>query len=697
MKKNMLLIAGSLILTILFYLFWWQNPLLAYLDYKLYDRFTHVMPSSHTPASTVVIEIDDKSLKALGQWPWPRIITAKLIDTIANSQPSAIVMDMVFSEEDRTSPIILQSFYNNVLGLKITIDGLPKSLHDNDAVLSDAIHRSPMVLPVFSNTDRQSSVCILPSTVTYDNFLKNTNLYPLNNLVCSLPRFQQPSQGIGHIHAMADGDGILRRLPLVMQHEDVWIPTLGMAATASVHKGIQFDAASPFVGGMKLTQSGKRFFADSHSNALLSFYPLDQYEKISVVDVLNGSITRERLKGKYVFIGSTALGLDSMYTMSDGSVRSGVYIHATMVENILNGDLGVQPSLYQPLNIILSFIIGILLLMQMIRKQYLSVVISYLAISLLAGIITALAWQYHLYLSIGYLIIPLSAYLFVLALLMFFIDYRNKKKFIDELHRSAEQKQRLQSALSASESEIEYQKAMLFQQSKLAAMGEMIDNIAHQWRQPLNLLGVIIQHAEFAYSKGKVDETYIQKMNIDSMEQILFMSQTIDDFRNFVKPDRQNILFDLNKSVEESIRLLSGMFKANSITITAEYTDTPLMTMGSPSEFKQVIINLLHNARDALLENNQISPMIHIKLVTDQSNATITLKDNGGGIALAVIDKIFDSYFTTKDEMKGSGVGLYISRAIIKTKMGGEITASNAENGALFTITLPLDTRETIA
>ncbi len=697
MKKNMLLIAGSLILTILFYLFWWQNPLLTYLDYKLYDRFTHSMPSSHAPASTVVIEIDDKSLKALGQWPWPRIITAKLIDTITNSKPSAIVMDMVFSEEDRTSPIILQSFYNNALGVKITIDGLPKSLHDNDAVLSDAIHRSPMVLPVFSNTDRQSSICILPSTVTYDNFLKNTNLYPLNNLVCSLPRFQQPSQGIGHIHAMADEDGILRRLPLVMQHEDVWIPTLGMAATASVHKGIQFDAASPFLGGMELTQSGKRFFADSHSNALLSFYPFDQYEKISAVDILNGSVKPERLNGKCVFIGSTALGLDSMYTMSDGSVRSGVYIHATMVENILNGDLGVQPSLYQPLNIILSFIIGILLLMQMIRKQYLSVVISYLTISLLAGIITALAWQYHLYLSIGYLIIPLSAYLFILALLMFFIDYRNKKRFIDELNRSTLQKQRLQSALSASESEIEYQKAMLFQQSKLAAMGEMIDNIAHQWRQPLNLLGVIIQHAEFAYSKGKVDEKYIQKMNTDSMEQILFMSQTIDDFRNFVKPDRQNILFDLNKSVEESIRLLSGIFKANSITIIAEYSDEPLMIMGSPSEFKQVIINLLHNARDALLENNPINPMIHIKLVADQSNVAITLKDNGGGIALAVIDKIFEPYFTTKDETKGSGIGLYISRAIIKTKMGGEITATNVENGALFTITLPLDARESIA
>ena len=684
-------------MTILFYLFWWKAPLLPYLDYKLYDRLTHTLPSSHTPESTVVVEIDDKSLKALGQWPWPRVITAKLIDTIADAAPSAIVLDMVFSEEDRTSPIVLQSFYHDVLGIKITIDGLPKPLQDNDGVLSDALQRSPMVLPVFSNTQRQSSVCLLPSTVTYESHLRDAKLNTLDHLVCSLPRFQQRSQGIGHIHATADGDGILRRLALVMNHEDVWIPTLGVAATASVDKGIYFDTASPFLGGMALNLNGHHFFVDHYSNALLSFYPFDRYEKISAVDVLNGSVNRERLKGKYVFIGSTALGLDSMYTLSDGSVRSGVYIHATMVENILNGDLGVQPSLYQPLNIILSFIIGVLLLMQMIRKQYLSVVISYFAVSLLAGIITALMWQYHLYLSIGYLIIPLSAYLFILALLMFFIDYYNKKRFIDELNRSALQKQRLQSALSASESEIEYQKAMLFQQSKLAAMGEMIDNIAHQWRQPLNLLGIIIQHAQFAYPKGKVDENYIRKMSADSMEQILFMSQTIDDFRNFVKPDRQNIPFDLNQPIEESLRLLSGMFNANSITIETDYSPAPLMVMGSPSEFKQVIINLLQNARDALQENNPTNPLIRIQLRADQTDAVITLRDNGGGIASNIIDKIFEPYFTTKENGHGSGIGLYISYAIIHTKMGGEIMASNVENGTLFTITLPLDSREAIS
>lgn len=684
------LITGSLLLTILFYFFWWHNPLLAYFDYKLYDRLSHISPSEHTPNSTVVIEIDDKSLKVLGQWPWPRMITAKLIETINRSNPSAIVLDMVFAEEDRTSPVALKSFYQTVLDENISIMGLPKSLQDNDAILADIMGHSPMILPVFSNSDIQSGACILPDSVTYNRDLQKSVLYPLDALVCNLPRFQKRSHGVGHIHAAADADGILRRLSLVMRHQDVWIPTLGMAAVASVKGGLYFDKTSPLFGGMKLDMNGNRFFTNRDSSALLYFYPSDRYEKISAIDILNGTIDPERLSGKYIFIGSTALGLDSTYTMSDGSVRSGVYVHATMVENALNGDLAVQPSLYQPINIAISFFIGLIFLIQMIRKHYLSVVILFFIVMVISTGLTYVAWHYHMYLSIGYLILPLSSYLFILAVLMFFIDYHNKKQFIDALQRSTEQKERLKSALSQSEIEIEYQKAMLLQQSKLAAMGEMIDNIAHQWRQPLNLLGVIIQHAEFAYAKGKVDGEYIHKLSTDSMEQILFMSQTIEDFRNFVKPDRKNIPFDIHHSVYESLQLLDGILRLNNIETEVNDHSSPVIVMGSPGEFKQVMINLLQNSRDALFENNTTNPKITIGIDADEINAVVTVSDNGGGISPKIIKQIFEPYFTTKEEGKGSGIGLYISTAIIQSKMGGRIDVTSIKNRTIFTISLPL-------
>jgi signal transduction histidine kinase len=455
-----------------------------------------------------------------------------------------------------------------------------------------------------------------------------------------------------------------------MRHQDLWIPTLGMAAVASVHSGIQFRPLSSFLGTMQLSVNNQNFLVDHHAEALLSFYPVDHYEKISAYDILNATVKPDRLKGKYVLIGSTANGLDSTYTMSDGSIRSGVYIHATTIENILNGDLNVQPSLYRVINISFSFCIALVLLFQMIRKRYMSVVWIYFATLTITAAFTALSWHYHLYPSIGYLIVPLSAYLFILALLMFFIDYRDKKLFIADIQRAERQKKQLESALNQSELEIEYQKAMVLQQSKLAAMGEMIDNIAHQWRQPLNLLGTIVQHAEFAFRKGKVDETYIHKMSTESMEQILFMSQTIEDFRNFVKPDRKSIPFDLNLPIQEALRLLKGMLKSNGITINVEYSDTELMVLGSPSEFKQVIINLIQNARDALMENNRMNALLHIHVSEKGGNAVATIMDNGGGIAPMAIEHIFEPYFTTKQESGGSGIGLYISNAIIRTKMG---------------------------
>ncbi len=690
MKKKWVVILGSLFFTTSLYFLWWSSPLLAYLDYKFYDRFTQILPSSSAPMSTVVVEIDDKSLRELGQWPWPRMITAKLIDSIASNKPKAIALDMVFSEPDRTSPSTLRGFYDTVLNHKITISGLPQELQDNDSILSDVIHHSPVVLPVFSNKDIRGSACILPNTVTVADELKNASLYALDDMVCSLRIFQDKSQSIGHIHAEADEDGILRRLPMALKHQEIWIPTLGIAAITSSGLGMHSDTTSAFFGGMELGIDKHRFFVDKHAEALLNFYPFEKHERISAVDILNGVVDGGRLRDKYVLIGSTALGLDSTYTLSDGSVRSGVFIHTTLLENILNNDLGVQPLLYRTLNFILSFAVGLFLLLQMIRKRYLSVVIVYIIACSLTLLVTYAAWQYHIYLSIGFFIIPLSTLLFVLALLMFVIDYRNKKVFIDRLQRSDMQKQHLQTALSQSENEIEYQKAMLYQQSKLAAMGEMIDNIAHQWRQPLNLLGMIVQDAEVAFYKKKLDAPYMGKMSSEAMEQILFMSQTIDDFRNFLKPDRKNIPFDLNSSVKESLSLLKAMLGSNGIIVDVIYAKVALTVMGSPSEFKQVVVNLLQNARDALMENNRMNPIIQIRLSMDVNNAVLTMTDNGGGIADDEMGRIFEPHFTTKAEGKGSGVGLYISKAIIQTKMAGKIEVFNAEYGAMFVVSIPL-------
>ncbi|MFY9143576.1 CHASE2 domain-containing protein [Sulfuricurvum sp.] len=670
------LTTGALIATVLYYMLWWKTPLLTYIDYKLYDQLNRVFPPQHTPDATIVVEIDDKSLKAFGQWPWPRMITAKLIDTVSRANPSSVVLDMIFAEKDRSSPDTIEAYYRDVLDLNISFAGIPKELRDNDLILADTIGNTKTILPVFADGSSERGGCRVPDLVNAYSTFEWDQLYAMDTLVCSIPMYQHRASGIGHIHALADSDGTFRRVSMLVRHRNILIPTLGLAAVASVSPTTQTFPVSAFRGDMGLEVATERAAMDREGNALLTFYPHESYSRVSAYDLLSGEYDPSRLRGKFVLIGGTALGLDTWHTISDGTMIAGVYVHATVIENLLNGDVKVQPSLYSKLNIILSCVIALGLLLLMRRKRYLSVLaVVFIAMAIASGI-TYRLWGEGIYPSMGYLIVPLLLYLFVLALLMFFIDYRNKKRFIEEIGRNEE--------------EIAYQKAMLFQQSKLAAMGEMIDNIAHQWRQPLNLLGVIIQDSEYAYGAGKVDREYLRKMSSESMEQILFMSQTIEDFRNFVKPDQINTPFDLNESVEQSLRLLSAMFESHSIEIDVHYSEEPLILWGSDSELKQVMINLLQNARDALIQNSISAPIITIRVFGDHTYGAVSVQDNGGGIALEVMERIFEPYFTTKEEGQGSGIGLYMSYTIVRTKMGGRITAANIDNGAIFTLRIPL-------
>lgn len=688
--KSFIIYAGSLLFTALFYLFWWNTPLLRQLDYKLYDQLNTISPTLNTPDSTVIVDIDDKSLKAFGQWPWPRVITAELINRVADSNPKVIAFDIVFSEPDRTSPVMLQSFYRDFFNLNIHVEGIPNELQDNDQILSDALGLSTTVLPVFSDATMFHKECLLPPSHVKENRLESVKFENLDSMVCSLPLYQQRANAIGHIHAIADSDGALRRLSMFMGHFDELIPSLAIAVLGSREGMISTRTISPLKGDMEFSIGENRFPSDRNANSLLTFYPLDRYKKVSAYDLLSGKVDSRILKNKFVFIGATAMGLDTWHTTGDGTILPGVYIHATALENLLHRELKVQPSLYRIVNVVFSFLIAIILLVMMKKKHYLSILFTFMILVVASFGITYVGWQYNIYLSIGYFIVPLISYLFILSMVMIIIDYRESKRFLEEIQQSSEQKRQLKLELDRSENEIEYQKAMLFQQSKLAAMGEMIDNIAHQWRQPLNTLGVIVQDTQYAHRKGKLDQQYLQNLTSESMEQIAFMSQTIEDFRNFVKPNQKNSPFDLNEPVEQSLQLLSVMFDSHRISIDVEYSNRALEIYGSSRELKQVMINLLNNARDALVERKVENPIIQIRVFGDDMYGAITIQDNGGGILPEHIERIFEPYYTTKEEGKGSGIGLYMSYAIVRTKMGGMIEVENVEEGTLFTIMLPL-------
>lgn len=184
------------------------------------------------------------------------------------------------------------------------------------------------------------------------------------------------------------------------------------------------------------------------------------------------------------------------------------------------------------------------------------------------------------------------------------------------------------------------------------------------------------------------------------MNQIKFMSKTIDDFRNFFGPDKQKITFDVIKAVEEVLSILNAMLKNNSIDVKVECKQSRLLVDGYPNEFKQVVLNIIDNGKDAIIGRRDKGfikdehGMIGIELNSENSKAIIKISDNGGGIPEKIIDRIFEPYFSTREEGKGTGIGLYMSKMIIESSMGGRIYAENVENGAMFTIELSLTPSE---
>ncbi len=231
---------------------------------------------------------------------------------------------------------------------------------------------------------------------------------------------------------------------------------------------------------------------------------------------------------------------------------------------------------------------------------------------------------------------------------------------------------------------------LLVQQSKLAAMGEMIGAIAHQWRQPLNALGIMVQDVRMAYNYSELNEGYIDVFENDAMSQIQFMSKTIDDFRNFFKPSKEKSLFTIHKVIKDSINIIEAQAKAANIECRFEGDD--FEGFGYPGEFSQVILNLISNAKDAIIqrreniENPALKGHIIIKTIKDGNYGVITVEDNGCGIPEHIMEKIYDPYFSTKEQGKGTGIGLYMSKLIIENHIGGSLSAVSDKNGSVFTI-----------
>ncbi len=239
--------------------------------------------------------------------------------------------------------------------------------------------------------------------------------------------------------------------------------------------------------------------------------------------------------------------------------------------------------------------------------------------------------------------------------------------------------------------------ARLHQSEKLASMGEMIGNIAHQWRQPIAVISMWANNIIVDIDMNNIDTDSFKEYALKINEQTKYLSQTIDDFRNFFSPNKESTLFVLKDSIDKTLNLLSGSLKTYNIKTVVEIKNIKIFAL--ENELTQVILNILKNAKDILVAlPKDEKRLIFINGYEDSENTVIEIVDSGGGIADDIIGKIFEPYFTTKHKSQGTGIGLYMAQSIITRDFLGSLDVKNVDysyenhnyNGAKFTIKIPI-------
>ncbi len=269
-----------------------------------------------------------------------------------------------------------------------------------------------------------------------------------------------------------------------------------------------------------------------------------------------------------------------------------------------------------------------------------------------------------------------------ILLSVFLKRYDERQKELDELNKQLEA--RIKEELTqAAANHKRYE-----QQAKMAAMGEMMDAVAHQWKQPLNAISMMSDLLVDDFKDNLVDTEYINDLSLNTQTQIEHMINTLNEFRNFFRPKETKESFGIKRSLSSVLILVNDEFLKNNINVHIE-SEKEVLLHGIENEFKHLVLNIINNAKDAFNERDVKTRNIFIKFYRDNNSINLTIKDSAGGIPSHIIDDIFKPEITTKVNGKGTGIGLYMSTQIAQ-KLGGKLSVENIDSGALFSLKIQL-------
>jgi signal transduction histidine kinase len=635
--------------------------LLGRLDLDIYDGLLRVANFTPPLGRIVIVDVDDRSVSAVGQWPWRRDVIAELITRLRTLGAATIALDIIFSEADRQEPVAA---------------GVPP-----DARLAETLAAGRVVMGyafTFGEPASDAPGCVLhPLTLTLvepPGEARHAPFFRAAGTLCSLPALAEASGASGFLNASPDADGILRRVPLVLELDGQTYPGLALAAVLA---GETRDAAVLRVANPQTTSlalGNMNVPLDGRSNLLLRYRGHNRtFPYVSAADVLAGRVTPEALSGKLVFVGTTALGTQELVATPFDRLFAGVEVQATIADNLLRGDLLKRYEHSVALQVLITLAAGIAIALMVSRAGVMRG-----SIAALAGLIVfwgISAWALE---AAGVFLSPLAPTAgIVLSLLV--------------VAATAIAGQR-QSAF------VELQRARHANEAAVQAKNEFLMTLSHELRTPLNAIYGYTQ----ILSRGALRDEQQRSTAVASIERSArAQAKVIDDLLDASETAAGTLRLEvkdleLASVVRAVLDVLKPAIEAKRLALDVSVNE-PCPMIGDADRLRQVVWHLVSNAIKFTGDRGRVE----VRLERVKSSAQLTVRDNGAGIAPAFLPHLFEP-FQQQDGSStrrhgGLGLGLSLVRHIVELHGGSvQVESKGPGTGATFRVRFPLKSQAAI-